>query len=204
MILQNFKPPARVTAVLNFHRVFTVTVTVPASGSVSDSESRAGPGNLTGTRHDGHEEEDSNRPTRASRELSAAPPAMEAPRWPSAWDTRGHRRRRAPALCVGRRLRRLRARRLIVAVRRPHYRRGARYSLWKRRTPGRPARAHSRALEFATVGVLGGRSRERAENVLPNHELLLLGRAVRSRSAAGARKRDATAQTAAQRGSAVT
>ena len=89
MILQNFKPPARVTAVLNFHRVFTVTVTVPASGSVS--ESRAGPGNLTGTRHDGHEEEDSNRPTRASRELSAA---MEAPRWPSAWDTRGHRRRR--------------------------------------------------------------------------------------------------------------
>ena len=110
----------------------------------------------------------------------------------------------APALCVGRRLCRLRARRLIVAVRRPHCRRGARYSLWKRRTPGRPARAHSRALEFATVGVLGGRSRERAENVLPNHELLLLGRAVRSRSAAGARKRDATAQTAAQRGSAVT
>ena len=40
MILQNFKPPARVTAVLNFHRLFTVTVTVPASGSVS--ESRAG------------------------------------------------------------------------------------------------------------------------------------------------------------------
>ena len=93
--ITDFKPPARVTAVLNFHRVFTVTVTVPASGSVSDSESRAGPGNLTGTRHDGHEEEDSNRPTRASRELSAA---MEAPRWPSAWDTRGHRRRRtAPA-----------------------------------------------------------------------------------------------------------